>query len=106
MNRNHPRQDLHNTLNDITTLMTSSSNPRGWDDVIMNSPPLLLSPECARNMTSKERPISDDSVSLTDDVIADGDDDVTDEMMLELMYDPCLNCYFDPKTGKYYELKH
>ncbi|KAK1900784.1 putative protein C3orf67 like [Dissostichus eleginoides] len=23
---------------------------------------------------------------------------------LNLLYDPCLNCYFDPKTGKYYEL--
>jgi hypothetical protein len=23
---------------------------------------------------------------------------------LNLLYDPCLNCYFDPETGKYYEL--
>lgn len=23
---------------------------------------------------------------------------------LNVLYDPCLNCYFDPKTGKYYEL--
>lgn len=23
---------------------------------------------------------------------------------LNLLYDPCLNCYFDPQTGKYYEL--
>lgn len=23
---------------------------------------------------------------------------------LELMYDPQLNCFFDPVTGKYYEL--
>ena len=29
-----------------------------------------------------------------------------EEEMLDLMYDPCLNCYFDPKTGKYYELKN
>lgn len=28
-----------------------------------------------------------------------------DEEMLDLMYDPCLNCYFDPKSGRYYELK-
>ena len=29
-----------------------------------------------------------------------------EEEMLDLMYDPCLNCYFDPKTGKYYELRN
>ncbi|XP_043297909.1 protein CFAP20DC isoform X4 [Cervus canadensis] len=27
-----------------------------------------------------------------------------DEEVLTLLYDPCLNCYFDPQTGKYYEL--
>lgn len=35
-----------------------------------------------------------------------GGDTTDDEEMLDLLYDPCLNCYFDPKTGKYYELKH
>ena len=33
-----------------------------------------------------------------------GEDD-DDNEDLELMYDPVLNCYFDPKTNKYYELK-
>lgn len=28
----------------------------------------------------------------------------TGEMELDLLYDPCLNCYFDPKSHKYYEL--
>lgn len=28
----------------------------------------------------------------------------TEEEYLSLLYDPCLNCYFDPETGKYYEL--
>ena len=28
----------------------------------------------------------------------------SDEEELDLLYDPCLNCYFDPKTHKYYEL--
>uniref|UniRef100_A0A673AEK2 Uncharacterized protein n=1 Tax=Sphaeramia orbicularis TaxID=375764 RepID=A0A673AEK2_9TELE len=33
------------------------------------------------------------------------DEPVTEEdEYLNLLYDPCLNCYFDPKTGKYYEL--
>jgi hypothetical protein len=27
------------------------------------------------------------------------------EVLLDLMYDPLLNCYLDPKTGKFYELK-
>lgn len=27
-----------------------------------------------------------------------------EEEYLNLLYDPCLNCYFDPNTGKYYEL--
>lgn len=27
-----------------------------------------------------------------------------DQEELDLLYDPCLNCYFDPKTHKYYEL--
>ena len=26
------------------------------------------------------------------------------EEELDLLYDPCLNCYFDPKSHKYYEL--
>lgn len=30
--------------------------------------------------------------------------DVSGEEELDLLYDPCLNCYFDPVTGKYYEL--
>lgn len=40
--------------------------------------------------------------------IAGGDESVKEEEnedeYLNLLYDPCLNCYFDPKTGKYYEL--
>uniref|UniRef100_A0A673MTP1 Uncharacterized protein n=1 Tax=Sinocyclocheilus rhinocerous TaxID=307959 RepID=A0A673MTP1_9TELE len=29
---------------------------------------------------------------------------IGEEKFLNLMYDPCLNCYFDPQSGKYYEL--
>uniref|UniRef100_A0A3Q0SGG3 Uncharacterized protein n=1 Tax=Amphilophus citrinellus TaxID=61819 RepID=A0A3Q0SGG3_AMPCI len=28
----------------------------------------------------------------------------SEDEYLNLLYDPCLNCYFEPKTGKYYEL--
>uniref|UniRef100_A0A8C3A7L5 Uncharacterized protein n=1 Tax=Cyclopterus lumpus TaxID=8103 RepID=A0A8C3A7L5_CYCLU len=31
-------------------------------------------------------------------------DEEKEDEYLNLLYDPCLNCYFDPKTGKYYEL--
>uniref|UniRef100_A0A3B5AW17 Uncharacterized protein n=1 Tax=Stegastes partitus TaxID=144197 RepID=A0A3B5AW17_9TELE len=31
-------------------------------------------------------------------------EDEDEDEYLNLLYDPCLNCYFDPKTGKYYEL--
>lgn len=31
-------------------------------------------------------------------------DNSGEEEFLNLMYDPCLNCYFDPQSGKYYEL--
>ncbi|KAJ8390533.1 hypothetical protein AAFF_G00103300 [Aldrovandia affinis] len=27
-----------------------------------------------------------------------------EDTFLNLLYDPCLNCYFDPESGKYYEL--
>lgn len=28
----------------------------------------------------------------------------TEDEFLTVLYDPCLNCYFDPESGKYYEL--
>ena len=28
-----------------------------------------------------------------------------EEKELDLLFDPVLNCYFDPKTQKYYELR-
>ena len=32
------------------------------------------------------------------------DNNPSKEEELDLLYDPCLNCYFDPRTHKYYEL--
>lgn len=26
--------------------------------------------------------------------------------MLDVLYDPILGCYYDPKSNSYYELKH
>ncbi|XP_074861465.1 protein CFAP20DC isoform X4 [Carettochelys insculpta] len=72
----------------------SHSNPRDWLNAF--SPPINLpSQQLAEHI--------DSSASLS----IPGEDNVTaeeDEEVLTLLYDPCLNCYFDPETGKYYEL--
>uniref|UniRef100_A0A4W3H0S1 Uncharacterized protein n=1 Tax=Callorhinchus milii TaxID=7868 RepID=A0A4W3H0S1_CALMI len=61
------------------------SNPR---DVIFNQEmfPLVYNPF---------------ALCVTDNTSSDAEDE---DEVLDLLYDPCLNCYFDPKTGKYYEL--
>ncbi|EKX31136.1 hypothetical protein GUITHDRAFT_122663 [Guillardia theta CCMP2712] len=35
-----------------------------------------------------------------------GEDDEEEEEDLELIYDPILNCYWDPQNNKYYELRN
>ncbi|XP_041617952.1 protein CFAP20DC isoform X2 [Vulpes lagopus] len=73
----------------------SPSNPRDWLNML--SPPILPS---SRQPTDQH---PDSSGSLS----AQGEEDPSveeDEEVLTLLYDPCLNCYFDPQTGKYYEL--
>lgn len=47
----------------------------------------------AANMTMLPVPTGEEELSVEED-----------EEVLTLLYDPCLNCYFDPQTGKYYEL--
>lgn len=47
--------------------------------------------------------------SLTDDIIPPEEEDTNsnnEEDNLELLYDPDLNYFYDPKTGKCYELAH
>ncbi|XP_029423240.1 uncharacterized protein C3orf67 homolog isoform X11 [Nannospalax galili] len=73
----------------------SPSNPRDW--LSMLSPPIV-----PPSQQPVEQPL-DSSGSLS----AQGEEDLSveeDEEVLTLLYDPCLNCYFDPQTGKYYEL--
>lgn len=72
----------------------SPSNPRDWLNML--SPPIV-----PRSQQPAEHLDSSGSLS------AQGEEDVSveeDEEVLTLLYDPCLNCYFDPQTGKYYEL--
>ncbi|KAM8759251.1 protein CFAP20DC isoform 1-T1 [Rhynchonycteris naso] len=73
----------------------SPSNPRDWLNML--SPPIVPPSQQPAEMRQ------DSSGSLS----AQGEDDLSveeDEEVLTLLYDPCLNCYFDPQTGKYYEL--
>ncbi|XP_047387640.1 protein CFAP20DC isoform X2 [Sciurus carolinensis] len=73
----------------------SPSNPRDWLNML--SPPIVLPSQ----QLTEQNPDSSGSLS------AQGDEDPSveeDEEVLTLLYDPCLNCYFDPQTGKYYEL--
>ncbi|XP_059571796.1 protein CFAP20DC isoform X8 [Alligator mississippiensis] len=72
----------------------SHSNPRDWLNVF--SPPIIPPSQQLAGHTN-----------LPASLGAPGEGDFSaedDEEVLTLQYDPCLNCYFDPKTGKYYEL--
>ncbi|XP_069329859.1 protein CFAP20DC-like isoform X1 [Eulemur rufifrons] len=73
----------------------SPSNPRDWLNML--SPPIVPPSQ----QPAERHPDSPGSSS------AQGEEDPSveeDEEVLTLLYDPCLNCYFDPQTGKYYEL--
>ncbi|XP_049719515.1 protein CFAP20DC isoform X5 [Elephas maximus indicus] len=73
----------------------SPSNPRDW--LNMFSPPIVPPSQ----QPTEQHPDSSGSSS------AQGEEEPNveeDEEVLTLLYDPCLNCYFDPQTGKYYEL--
>ncbi|XP_045688253.1 protein CFAP20DC isoform X1 [Phyllostomus hastatus] len=73
----------------------SPSNPRDWLNML--SPPIIPpSQQPAEQHQDSSRSLS-----------AQGEEELSveeDEEVLTLLYDPCLNCYFDPQTGKYYEL--
>ncbi|XP_077181105.1 protein CFAP20DC isoform X8 [Paroedura picta] len=71
----------------------SHSNPRDWLNVF--SPPIILPSQQSTG-----------HAEMAADSIPQGEDDLgaEEDEVLTLLYDPCLNCYFDPGTGKYYEL--
>ncbi|XP_063796966.1 protein CFAP20DC isoform X2 [Pseudophryne corroboree] len=77
----------------------AQSNPRDWLNAF--SPPIIpASQNQDLDPLLKLKQSSLCSCTEGDDGIgADEEDDI-----LTLLYDPCLNCYFDPETGKYYEL--
>ncbi|XP_051271717.1 uncharacterized protein C3orf67 homolog isoform X1 [Dicentrarchus labrax] len=90
-----PANQGHHYQKEMNPLL--QSNPREWMDVL--SPPI---------MPPSQRRRSGNTWSNRGNLIGEGDETVKEEEnedeYLNLLYDPCLNCYFDPKTGKYYEL--
>ncbi|XP_010158840.1 PREDICTED: uncharacterized protein C3orf67 homolog [Eurypyga helias] len=72
----------------------SNSNPRDWSNVF--SPPIVPG---SQQLEEHTRSSTNQSIPGEDDLSAEEDEEV-----LTLLYDPCLNCYFDPDSGKYYEL--
>ncbi|XP_071612238.1 protein CFAP20DC isoform X1 [Heliangelus exortis] len=72
----------------------SHSNPRDWLNVF--SPPIIPGSKQLEEHTESS---ANQSIPGEDDLSAE-----EDEEFLTLLYDPCLNCYFDPNSGKYYEL--
>ncbi|XP_054640897.1 uncharacterized protein C3orf67 homolog [Dunckerocampus dactyliophorus] len=90
-----PADQEHHYQKEMNPLQCS--NPREWMDVL--SPPIMP--------PSRQRR-SGNTGSRREDLIRGGDESENEEEMedeyLNLLYDPCLNCYFDPETGKYYEL--
>nr|CAB3227123.1 uncharacterized protein C3orf67 homolog [Phallusia mammillata] len=108
MKNNNPSIN-NNTLNGFTL---AQSNPRDWGNLL--SPPTVMPNirmQQKKDSLSDVESVGNDSMGLSNgsscasvkSSTTGGETD--EEEMLELLYDPCLNCYFDPKTGKYYELK-
>ncbi|KAM6927833.1 protein CFAP20DC [Xenentodon cancila] len=73
------------------------SNPREWMDVL--SPPIM--PPSHQRRSGNTRNNLESVVRGEDRQVKEEENE---DEYLNLLYDPCLNCYFDPKTGKYYEL--
>ncbi|XP_032404320.1 protein CFAP20DC [Xiphophorus hellerii] len=73
------------------------SNPREWMDVL--SPPIMPPSQQRRSGNTENN---------WESLLRGGGSMVKEEEngdeYLKLLYDPCLNCYFDPESGKYYEL--
>nr|DBA18637.1 TPA: hypothetical protein GDO54_016862 [Pyxicephalus adspersus] len=75
----------------------AQSNPRDWLNAF--SPPIVPTSQNLDPLLKLKQSSLSCCNEGDDGICADEDEDI-----LTLLYDPCLNCYFDPETGKYYEL--
>ncbi|KAK7494008.1 hypothetical protein BaRGS_00014890 [Batillaria attramentaria] len=107
-----PNQMAHNYQDEMKSRLSSdtltSSNPRDWSSVF--SPPIILPSD--RDLQGTLEGQFEDLNEATPDhhtvdcwlcgftAAACGAEDEE----LDLMFDPNLNCYYDPRTLKYYEL--
>ncbi|KFV71460.1 Uncharacterized protein C3orf67, partial [Dryobates pubescens] len=71
----------------------SLSNPRDWLNTL--SPPVSSG---SQHLEEHTEPSTTQSTPGEDELSTEEDE------VLTLLYDRCLNCYFDPNSGKYYEL--
>ncbi|XP_031709711.1 uncharacterized protein C3orf67 homolog [Anarrhichthys ocellatus] len=90
-----PANQGHHYQKEMNPLL--QSNPREWMDVL--SPPIM--PPSQRRRSGNTWNNLEDLIGGRDESV---DEEEKEDEYLNLLYDPCLNCYFDPKTGKYYEL--
>uniref|UniRef100_A0A8C0BJP0 CFAP20 domain containing n=1 Tax=Buteo japonicus TaxID=224669 RepID=A0A8C0BJP0_9AVES len=89
------------------SMSTSSDDTATWNS---GFPPVSLNPQDWLNLFSPpivpgSQQLEEHTKSSTNQSIPGEDLNAEDdEEVLTLLYDPCLNCYFDPDSGKYYEL--
>uniref|UniRef100_A0A3B5AUI7 CFA20 domain-containing protein n=1 Tax=Stegastes partitus TaxID=144197 RepID=A0A3B5AUI7_9TELE len=81
------------------SISVSSDDTSTWTRISMVSWMDVLSPPI---MPPSQQRRSGNTWSNRGSLSVNEDED--EDEYLNLLYDPCLNCYFDPKTGKYYEL--
>ncbi|XP_055768284.1 uncharacterized protein C3orf67 homolog isoform X2 [Salvelinus fontinalis] len=94
-----PAKQGHHYQKEMNPLL--HSNPREWMDVL--SPPII--PPSQKKGKGSEGTGDHRRGPPTrgaDGSVNGGNED--EEEYLNLLYDPSLNCYFDPQSGKYYEL--
>ncbi|XP_054586634.2 protein CFAP20DC isoform X2 [Nothobranchius furzeri] len=90
-----PENQGHHYQKEMNTLL--QSNPREWMDVL--SPPIM--PPSQQRRSGYTQNNLERLVRGEDGLVKEEENE---DEYLKLLYDPCLNCYFDPETGKYYEL--
>lgn len=76
------------------------------DSVLMGSLQLDNTNRISKNTNINTNKLSSNIESHENDENEnEKENDENEEEELELVYNPVLNCYFDPKTGQYYQLK-
>ncbi|XP_071237310.1 protein CFAP20DC [Salvelinus alpinus] len=94
-----PAKQGHHYQKEMNPLL--HSNPREWMDVL--SPPIIPpSQKKGKGSEGTGDHRRGPPTRRADGSVNGGNED--EEEYLNLLYDPSLNCYFDPQSGKYYEL--